>query len=150
MHEKRRPVPETALGYLEHLPALVLIDRLPIPIVALDAVGDVIHANPAFEELLGYDPGTLVGRPLQHLLFEPSDHQSPHAILMGHRGRPIALLHREGTPVQVVASDSVFLRRDDPLTLVSLHDITETLWTGGQTMTYPATRLSAVRASRFD
>ncbi|MBJ8339239.1 MULTISPECIES: PAS domain-containing protein [Antrihabitans] len=135
MYEERKPAPDTALGYLHQLPALILIDRLPIPILAVDAKGEVLHANPALEELLGYDPGNLTGRPLDNLLGRsPDEYQSAIGVLACHGGQPIALRHRNGDPVRVIASDSVFMRRDDPITLVSLHDVTENLWAGGPYM----------------
>jgi hypothetical protein len=39
MDERRRPDPDTALGYLERLPALVLLERLPVPVLAVQHDG---------------------------------------------------------------------------------------------------------------
>ena len=36
--ERRRADPDTALGYLEGLPALVLLGRLPVPVLAVDRI----------------------------------------------------------------------------------------------------------------
>ena len=66
---RRQPPPNTPDGYLHELPALILLDRLPTPMLATGLDGVLIYANPAFATMLGH-PGTttLTEQPLPALL----------------------------------------------------------------------------------
>lgn len=74
--ERRRPPPSTPEAYLHELPALVLLDRLAIPMLAVRLDGVVIYTNPALATMLGHHPNTiaLIGRPMPELL---AGHQPP-------------------------------------------------------------------------
>src|SRR6202012_3308709 len=63
---RRRPSPSTPDEYLYALPALILLDRLPIPMLATGLDGVVVYTNPAFATMLGYrrDTITLTGKRL--------------------------------------------------------------------------------------
>ena len=60
MEERRRPPPETPVGYIDRLPARGLLNRLPVPIWAVHD-GAVLYTNRAFEEMLGLPAESLIG-----------------------------------------------------------------------------------------
>ncbi|MFH5208731.1 PAS domain S-box protein [Antrihabitans spumae] len=132
MRERRGPHPDTPQGYLAQLPALVLLDRLPVPLLAVSYDGVIVHANPAFEEMLGYETTVLHDQPIETVM-ETADapRTATSSLMCGHRGRVITLRHVDGSAVRAVASESVLMRKDDPLSLVVFHDITEQLWMAG-------------------
>jgi PAS domain-containing protein len=55
MEERRRhPSPTSPKGYLDHLPASQLLNRLPTAILGIGLLGDIAYANPACAEMFGY------------------------------------------------------------------------------------------------
>lgn len=130
MEDRRRANPDTALGYLDRLPALVLLARLPVPVLAVEQDGAVVHANPAFERMLGYPADQVRDRTIGDLLQTVAPGRSAVAELRESPGKLVALEHRDGSTVRALVSKSVLERRDDPVTLVCFHDVTEQLWDG--------------------
>ncbi|ANS26225.1 PAS domain-containing protein [Rhodococcus opacus] len=132
--ERRRPTPETPLGYLEQLPALVLLERLPVPVLAVESDGTVVHANSAFEEMLGYPVASLRGHPVSELLALDDAPTGADAVehLRESDTAPVDLTHQDGSRVRALVSRPILRREDDPVTLVCFHDVTEQLWNGGR------------------
>lgn len=129
VEERREPRPDTPLGYLQRLPASILLDRLPVPILAVHLDGSIVHANPAFDDMLGYEPNALTGRPTTEVLaaqLEPDN--SAIDYLRGAAGDIISLIGADDILVRAVVSESVFTRKDDAVALVCFHDVTEQLW----------------------
>jgi PAS domain S-box-containing protein len=130
--ERRRgDGPTSTIGYLQQLPALVLLDRLLMPVVGVDVDGEVTYANPAFARMLGHsDTAALTGQWLSTFLSGRVG-ESPHecvAMLRSARGSLVDWCHAEGYTVHTMVSDSMLLRSTDPLLLVSVSDVTERLW----------------------
>ena len=118
---------------LRALPALVLLDRLPVPMLATGLDGVVVYNNPAFAATLGYHPDTikLIGRRLSALLAGHSA-TAPHDCVSALRAAGTVVvdwLHAEGFRVRSVVSDMLFLRGTDQILLIGVTDITELMWT---------------------
>lgn len=129
---RRRPNPTSPEEYLHALPALTLLDRIPIPMLATGLDGIVVYTNPAFATMLGHQPDTVM------LLG-----QSLSALLAGHSATPahdcvsalraagnvvVEWLHAEGFPVRSVISDTLFFRDADQILLIGITDVTELTW----------------------
>lgn len=129
--DRRGPRPDTARGYIEALPADLAFDRLPAPILAVDADGTVVYVNTAFEQMLGYQRSEIVGSPADDL-FEHTPNPSLVGVELRERADDIiGLVHSDGSIVRALVSKSVLAREDDPIALVVFHDVTEQLWTLG-------------------
>lgn len=130
--DRRRPNPDTTLGYLEQLPpVLVLLDRLPVPVLAVAQDGLVIYMNRAFEHMLGYPQGALRECVIGDLVHTVSPPRSAVTELHESAGKIVALTHRDGSTVRAALSRSTLERHDDPVMLVCFQDVTEQLWGGG-------------------
>jgi PAS domain S-box-containing protein len=130
--QRRRPPPVTTLGYLDQLPARILLDRLPTPALAVGLDGVLIYANPACARLLGYaETTTLTGQPLNTLLAGQS-HTAPRkclTLLRTPENSAVTLWrHADGYPVATLLSRPLLIRDDDPLVLITVTDMTEWLW----------------------
>ncbi|NDV10964.1 PAS domain S-box protein [Rhodococcus sp. IEGM 248] len=132
--DRRRRNPATAEDYLEQLPALVLLRRLPVPALAVDRHGVISHANRALEQMLGYGEGGLGGGSVADFVDPQSSPNGAEAVAILHdfAGKVIELAHQDGFVVRALVSRSVLLRHDDPITLVCFEDVTERLWDGGR------------------
>jgi len=127
--ERRRPTPGTPRGYLDAVPTTVMLDRLPVAILAVHRNGTIVYTNPAFEELLGY--AGLVDRFITPLV--PGCINAAAAVdrLRGAHGAIVELRHAEGRKIEILVGASAFLRADDPVVLIAMHDVTEQLWSHG-------------------
>ncbi len=93
--------------------------------------GAVVSANPAYERMLGYGSGGLIGR-TAHELVAPDSHERVPELRMalesnGHQTEEIDLLHRNGTPVPALVTSSVLPRwlGEQHLTITTVVDLRE-------------------------
>ncbi|MGA8330564.1 MAG: PAS domain-containing protein [Mycobacterium sp.] len=130
---RRRPPPTSPDEYLYALPALILLDRIPIPMLATGLDGVVVYTNPAFATMLGHHPDTvmLVGQSLPALLAGRSATPAHECVaaLRAAGNAVVEWLHVEGFPVRSVVSDTLLFRATDQVLLIGITDVTELIWT---------------------
>lgn len=71
--ERRRNVaqpPQSPIADLEQMPALILLDRLPVPVMAVHRDGSIVFANPSFADMLGYPKKAVSALRLQDILYD--------------------------------------------------------------------------------
>jgi PAS domain S-box-containing protein len=113
---------------LDRLPAVVVLERFPIPSLAMTRDGTILFSNTAFAEMVGYPQDGLAGLAFQEVF------QTVPAALCALSGVDalanlvVELRHCEGWTVRARMSKSALMRRDDPLVLVTFEDLTERLW----------------------
>ena len=113
---------------LTRLPAVVVLERVPVPSLAMARDGIILFANTAFAELVGYPQDRLAG-----LAFPEIFHTVPAAVgaLRGVHALAnlvVELQHCEGWTVRAKMSKSALMRCDDPVVLVTFENLTERLW----------------------
>ncbi len=113
---------------LRQMPAVVVLERLPVPSLAMARDGIILFANRAFAEMVGYEPEGLAGSAF------PEIFDTVPAALCGLSGVDtlanlvVELRHCEGWTVRARMSNSAAMRRDDPVVLVTFENLTERLW----------------------
>jgi PAS domain-containing protein len=117
-------------GHLYELPALILLlDRLPTPVLATGLDGVLVYTNPAFATMLGH-PGTttLTEQPLPTLLAGHSATPPRDCVTALRAGDTVVIdwLHAEGSPVRTLVSEA--LLETDRILLFSITDMTELMW----------------------
>ncbi len=110
------------------LPALVALERLPVPSLAMARDGIILFANTAFAEMVGYELDGLAGS-----AFPETFHTVPAALCALSGVDAVAnlvveLRHWEGWTVRARMTRSAPLRPDDPVLLVTFDNLTEQLW----------------------
>ena len=112
---------------LRRLPAVVMLERIPVPTLAMARDGVILFANTAFAEMVGYSQDSLAG-----LGFPETFHTVPAevAALSGDAvaNLVVELQHCEGWTVRARMSKSALKRSDDPVVLVTFENLTERLW----------------------
>jgi PAS domain S-box-containing protein len=128
--ERRRPRPvdQSPLEMLQQMPALVVLERLPAPTLAVDHEGTILFANGAFCDMLGHAPDELLAMKFTDIFCSPATHHCAVALVRAHHDRLVNLAHKDGHAVWARISGSATRRRDDTLALVTFHDHTEELW----------------------
>jgi PAS domain S-box-containing protein len=116
------------MAVLKELPALVVLQRIPVPVLAIAEDGTILFANQAFAEMLGYTAEavkTLKFRQIFHTM--PAD-ESAVSVVRAHADLVVDLVHQDNSIVRARMSKSALLRGDDPVALATFQDLTERLW----------------------
>jgi PAS domain S-box-containing protein len=113
---------------LTRLPAVVVLERIPVPTLAIARDGTILFANTAFAEMVGYQQDGLAG-----LAFQEVFHTEPAALsalssVDALANLVVELQHCEGWTVRARMSKSALMRSDDPVVLVTFENLTERLW----------------------
>jgi nitrogen-specific signal transduction histidine kinase len=129
---RRRPRPTTVAGFLDQFPAVVLLNRISIPMLAVADDGMIVFANPACQVMLGAGKTSINGQPLNRFLHVPAAGASDSvAALREAAGEITTWQHARDEIVKAVVSAPLLMRAEDPILLVGLTDVTELLWTTG-------------------
>jgi PAS domain S-box-containing protein len=114
---------------LRRIPAVVVLERLPVPVLAIDQDGTILFTNAAFAEMLGHTEHTVLQLKF-HEIFRQLPADGPAAAVMcSYADQLVELAHRDGFAVRASMSKSAMLRRDDDVALAVFHDLTTRLWT---------------------
>lgn len=121
-----------ALSHLERLSALLLIDRTPVPTLVIGgAQGDIVHLNVACLNMLGHsDGGPLLGLPVTEIVGWDCRCTLPRdqiELLHYRVGSIMTWRHAEGRDVRTVVSPILHMRRFDPLLVVGLIEISDSV-----------------------
>ncbi len=116
------------MDILTRLPAVVVLERIPVPSLAMARDGIILFANTAFAEMVGYPPNRLAGESFPEIF-----HTAPAAFyaLSGVEALAnlvVELRHCEGWTVRARMSKSALVRHDDPVVLMTFDNLTEQLW----------------------
>jgi PAS domain S-box-containing protein len=119
---------DSPMDVLTGLPAVVVLERVPVPSLAMARDGIMLFANSAFAEMVGYRQDSLAG-----LAFAEIFHTVPALVgaLSGVDALAnlvVELRHCEGWTVRARMSKSALKRSDDPVVLVTFENLTERLW----------------------
>jgi PAS domain S-box-containing protein len=113
---------------LTRLPALVVLERLPVPTVAMGCDGIILFVNTAFAEMVGYEQRALAGSAFPEMFHTSSVAVGALSGIDGLANLIVELQHCEGWTVRARMSKSAMMRHDDPVVLVTFENLTERLW----------------------
>ena len=118
---------DSPMDILTRLPAVVVLERVAVPTLAIARDGTILFANTAFAEMVGYRQDSLAGSAFPEIF-----HPVPAALcaLSGVDALAnlvVELQHCEGWTVRARMSRSALMRCDDPV-LVTFESLTEQLW----------------------
>ncbi len=113
---------------LSRLPAVVLLERIPVPTLAMGRDGVILFANTAFAEMVGYRQDSLAGSVFPEIFRTTPAALSALSGVHAMANLVVELQHREGWTVRSRMSKSALLRSDDPVVLVTFENLTEQLW----------------------
>jgi PAS domain S-box-containing protein len=140
--ERRGPKPAglRPIDELQRMPALVVLERLPAPAVAVDRIGTILFANASFCDMVGYSSDELVSMNFDDFFCRPPDDDRWVKLLGTAAESLVELRHKGGHSVWAGMSKSAMRRRDDAVALVTFRDRTEELWLNGLTPDHDSVR----------
>jgi PAS domain S-box-containing protein len=116
------------MDVLTRLPAVAVLERLPVPSVAMARDGMILFANTAFAEMVGYEQDTLAGSSFPEIFRTVPAEVAALSDVDVLANLVLELRHCEGWTVRAKMSNSALMRRDDPVVLVTFENLTEQLW----------------------
>ncbi len=117
------------MATLQQLPALVVLERIPVPVLAVAQDGTLLLANTAFTEMVGCSSQELLTFKFHQLFATAPATESVLTAMRALENMVVELAHRDGSRVRALMSRSVLTRYDDPVALATFQDLTEALWT---------------------
>ncbi|HEU4363442.1 MAG TPA: PAS domain-containing protein [Mycobacterium sp.] len=120
------------MATLKQLPALVVLERVPVPVLAIADDGTILFANTGFADMLGYTKDELLVLKFRQIFDSaPADEESALSVMQSLANLVVDLAHRDGSTVRALMSKSALRRADDRVALATFHDLTEQLWLRG-------------------
>jgi len=113
---------------LKELPALVVLERFPVPVLAITEDGTILFANAAFAEMLGYPADEVRALKFRQIFHTLPAEESAVSVVRAYANLIVELVHQDGSLVRARMSKSALLRGDDPVALATFQDLTEQLW----------------------
>lgn len=113
---------------LKEMPALVVLERFPVPVLAIAEDGTILFANAAFGEMLGYPADVVTTLRFRQIFHRLPAEESVMSVVRAHADLIVELVHEDGSIVRAQMSKSALLRGDDPVALATFQDLTERLW----------------------
>jgi PAS domain S-box-containing protein len=128
--ERRRngPTSLSPMATLKQLPALVVLERIPVPVLAIAKDGALVFANSAFSEMVGRAPEDVVSLQFDEIFHLPLSTESAVTVVQSLANEVVELAHRDGSSVRALMSRSALIRADDDIALATFQDLTEQLW----------------------
>nr|MDT0527058.1 PAS domain-containing protein [Streptomyces sp. DSM 41633] len=120
--------PQSPMTLLQNIPALVVLERFPVPVLAIAEDGTILFANSAFGEMVGRDTDAVKSMQFAEMFHSLPADESAVSVMRAHAGLLVDLVHRDGSIVRARMSKSALLRGDDPVALATFQDLTERLW----------------------
>ncbi|OBI89239.1 histidine kinase [Mycobacterium sp. 1245805.9] len=128
MERRRNPQSSEPLTTLQQLPALVVLERIPVPVLAIGSDGGILFTNTAFAEMLGFEPDEVLSLRFQEIFHEAAESESLLSVVHALANMVVKLAHKDGSVVRALMSKSALLRADDQFVLAAFQDLTEQLW----------------------
>ncbi len=116
------------MALLKELPALVVLERFPVPVLAIAEDGTILFANAAFAEMLGHTPEAVKSLKFRQIFHTMPADESAVSVVRAHADLIVELVHHDNSIVRARMSKSALLRGNDPVALATFQDLTERLW----------------------
>ncbi len=116
------------LTILKQLPALVVLERIPVPVLAIAKDGTVVFANSAFSEMVGRPPEEVRALNFDQIFHLAPSTESPVSVVQALANMVVELAHGDGSSVRALMSRSALIRADEEVALATFQDLTEQLW----------------------
>lgn len=125
---RNRASDDSPMDVLTNLPAVVVLERIPVPTLAMTRDCTILFANAAFAEMVGYRRDSLAGLAFTEIFRTVPAVVSALSGVDALANMVVELQHLEGWTVRARISRSALMRSDDQFVLVTFENLTERLW----------------------
>ena len=129
MERRRNSHPsESPMTTMTQLPALVVLERIPVPVLAIVQDGTILFANNAFAEMVDHTPEDVLALKFHQIFHQAATAESVLSAVRALANMIVELAHKDGSVVRALMSRSALMRTDDQIALATFQDLTEQLW----------------------
>jgi PAS domain S-box-containing protein len=119
---------QSPMTILKQLPALVVLERIPVPVLAIARDGTLLFANSAFSDMVGRTPEDVLSLKFDDIFHLAPTTDSPVSVVQALANIVVELAHQDGSSVRALMSRSALIRADEDIALATFQDLTEQLW----------------------
>lgn len=101
---------QPSLDTLKQLPALVVLERVPVPVLAVAHDGSILFANTAFAEMIGSSTAEVLSMKFHQVFYSASADESVLSVVDAPANRVVELAHEDGSVVRALMSRSAAAR----------------------------------------
>lgn len=112
---KRSQINRIPLAALDQISARLVLERIPVPSLAIARDGSILFANQAFADMIGHSTEALLSMEFSQLFPAVPADESPIPVVRKYANQLVALIHADGSVVRARMSKSALMRDDDPL-----------------------------------
>jgi PAS domain S-box-containing protein len=113
---------------LKQMPALVVLERIPVPVLAIAHDGSLLFTNTAFAEMVGRELDEVLSLRFHQVFHRAPPSESLLTVVHALADMVVELAHKDGSVVRALMSRSVVMRADDQFALAAFRDLTAELW----------------------
>jgi PAS domain S-box-containing protein len=128
VERRSRQHSQSPMTTLKQLPALVVLERIPVPVLAIGQDGSILFTNTAFAQMVGFEPDEVLTLRFHELFHDAPASESLLSVVHALANMVVQLIHKDGSVVRALMSRSAVLRADDEFALAAFQDLTEQLW----------------------
>jgi PAS domain S-box-containing protein len=125
---RNRQQNQSPVDTLKELPALVVLERIPVPVLAIGHDGSILFTNTAFAEMVGRDAEDVLSLRFEQIFHHAPASESLLSVVHALANMVVELAHKDSSVVRALMSKSAVLRSDDQFVLATFQDLTEQLW----------------------
>jgi PAS domain-containing protein len=128
--ERRRNMQhnQSPITTLRQMPALVVLKRIPVPVLAIAHDGSFLFTNTAFAEMVGREPDEVLSLRFHQIFCRVPASEPLLSVVHALANNVVELAHTDGSIVRALMSRSALMSVDDQFALAVFQDLTEQLW----------------------
>src|ERR1700691_6246542 len=119
---------DSPMDILLRLPAVVVLERIPVPSLAMARKGNILLTNTPFTEMVRSPRDELAGSASPEIFHTVPAEVAALSGVDALANLVVQLKHCEGWTVRARMSNSALMRHDDQVVLVTFEDLTDQLW----------------------
>lgn len=128
-HRQHSQSPATVL---KQLPALVVLDRIPVPVLAIAYDGSISFTNAAFAAIVGFEPAQVLSLRFHQIFHRVPASEPLLSVVCALTNMVVELRHKDGLIVRALMTRSALMGPDDQFALAVFQDLTQRLWEEGR------------------
>jgi PAS domain S-box-containing protein len=119
---------QSPMTTLEQMPALAVLARIPVPVLAIAHDGSILFTNTAFAEMVGFEPEEVLSMRFHEIFHRAPESESLLSDVHALANMVVELAYKDGSVVRALMSKSAVTRADDRFALAAFQDLTKQLW----------------------
>jgi PAS domain S-box-containing protein len=119
---------QSPMTILEQLPGLLVLARVPIPVLAIAHDGSILFTNTAFAEMVGRESDEVLSLQFHHIFHRAPASESLISGVHPLTNANVDLVHKDGWVVRALMSRSALIGTEDQFSLATFQDLTMQSW----------------------